>query len=74
MLVVGQGLAAEHEDRVFVHSGPDLGECLLVVDQAEIDRTHLGREVRVEFPERQGHDGQRRAAARGGQGTDAPGL
>jgi hypothetical protein len=55
LLVVGEGLVAEHEHRELVHPRLDLGERLRIVHPAEIDRAHLGDEARVELREAQGH-------------------
>ena len=46
---------SEDEDGVEVHPRPDLGKRLGVAHPAQIDRAHLGDEVRVELSERQGH-------------------
>ena len=55
LLVVGERLIVEDQDGVLVHPRPDLGERLGIVDLAEVDRAHLGDEVRVELAEGQGH-------------------
>src|SRR5712664_2787137 len=55
LLVVGERLVAEHEHRVLVHPGPDPVQRAAIGDAAQIDRGHLGGEVRVKLAERQGH-------------------
>ena len=55
LLRVRERLVAEHEDRVLIHPGPDLGERLGVEHLAEVDRADLGHEGRVERAEPEGH-------------------
>ena len=55
LLVVGERLIAEHEDRVPVHAGPDLGEDRGVEDLAQRDRTRLRDETRVQRSEFECH-------------------
>ena len=55
LLVVGERLIAEHENGVFIHPRPDLGERLAIVNPGKIDRAHLGGEMLVQLSECQGH-------------------
>lgn len=55
LLIIGERLVAEHEDCVLVHPGPDLVERPAIGDSAQIDRAHLGGEMRMKLAERQGH-------------------
>ena len=77
LLVVGEGLVPEHEDRIGVHPGPDLGQRLGVVHLTQIDRADLGDEVRMQRAEPEGHptssSGVRAGAASASQGLAAGG-
>ena len=53
--VVGERLVAEHEDRVLVHAGADLGERLGVGHLPQVDGLDLGGERGMERAEPEGH-------------------
>ena len=55
LLVVGEGLVPEHEHRMRVHPGPDLGQRLGVVHLTQINRADLGGEVWMQRAELEGH-------------------
>ena len=55
LLLVGERLVAEHEDRVRVHAGADLGERLGVGHLPQVDRADLGGERGMERAEPEGH-------------------
>jgi hypothetical protein len=55
LLFVGERLVAEHEHRVRVHPGADLGERSGILDLAQVDRAGLGDEMGVEPPELEWH-------------------
>ena len=74
LLVVGEGLVPEHEHRIRVHPGPDLGQGLGVVHLTQIDRADLGDEVWMQRTELEGHGDvllwerrERPAGTRGGR-------
>src|SRR5215472_5636581 len=55
VLVVGEGLVAEHEDGELIHAGAEAGQRLLIVHASQIDGTHLGDEQRMQLAEREPH-------------------
>ena len=62
LLVVGEGLIVEDQDGVFVHSGPEPGQRLGIMDLSEVDRAHLSHEMGVKLPECQRHGHEPRAS------------
>ena len=60
LLIAREGLVPEYEHRVLVHAYSDLLQGLVVAHGAEIDRTRLSGELRVELVEPEGHASVRR--------------
>ena len=56
LLVVREGLVAEHQDTVAVHAGTDRLKGFVVVHGAQVDRTGFRREEGMKRSKRKRHD------------------